>query len=268
MFFNQIRFPSILNISRSGAFKTTGKYLKFLSIKPESELRLFAYIVRHLFLPICYTITNMDQKKLWQTKWSDKTSYLPPNNFANRAYKMIKPKHKTLLDLGCGNGRDSLYFARKGLKVTAADWSQSSLDQLQKLAEKRKVANFEVVQQNISKLMFKPNSFDVIYAHLSLHYFDDKTTREIFNKLYGVLKKDGLLFVKCKSTDDMLYGRGRKLEENMYEHREHVRHFFDKEYMNALLAKFQIIKVRRSSSIYHSYKSSFIEAIAKKSGQK
>ncbi len=79
-----------------------------------------------------------------------------------------------------------------------------------------------------------------------------------------MLKKDGLLFVKCKSTDDNLYGRGHKLEENMYVFRDHVRHFFDKDYMTALLAKFQTIKVNRSSSVYHSYKSSFVEAIAKK----
>ena len=210
----------------------------------------------------------MNQKKLWQSKWNDENSQLPPNNFAIRAYKLIKSKHKTLLDLGCGTGRDSLYFANKGLIVTAADWSQNGLEQLQKLAEKRKVANLEVIQQDISKLTFKPNSFDVIYAHLSLHYFDNKTTSEIFNKLHSVLKRDGLLFVKCKSTDDMLYGQGRKIEENMYERENHIHHFFDKEYMTALLAKFQIIEVRRSSSVYHRYKSSFIEAIAKKSGQK
>ncbi len=104
----------------------------------------------------------------------------------------------------------------------------------------------------------------MIYAHLSLHYFNDKTTKEIFNKLYKILKKDGLLFVKCKSTNDMLYGQGRKLEENMYEYQNHIRHFFDKKYTTTLLAKFQLIKVRKSSSVYHSYKSSFIEAIAKK----
>jgi len=206
----------------------------------------------------------MDQKKLWQTKWSDRTSQLPPNNFAIRAYKVIKPKHKNLLDLGSGNGRDSLYFTRKGIRVTVVDWSKSGLDQLRKLAKQKKIANLEVIPQDISQLRFKPNSFDVIYTHLSLHYFDDKTTKKIFNKLYSVLKKDGLLFVKCKSTDDALYGLGHKLEENTYSFRDHVRHFFDKDYMTVLLAKFQIIKVRRSSSVYHSYKSSFIEAIAKK----
>ncbi len=171
---------------------------------------------------------------------------------------------KTLIDLGCGNGRDSLFFARKGLHVTAADFSESDLDQLRKLVEKKKLANIEVVRQDITRLKFEPNSFDVIYAHLSLHYFTDKATKRIFNQLHSLLKKDGLLFVKCKSTDDMLYGRGRAQEKNMYSFRGHVRHFFDKEYMSALLAKFSMVDVRKSASVYHSYKSSFIEAIAKK----
>ena len=104
----------------------------------------------------------------------------------------------------------------------------------------------------------------MIYAHLSLHYFNDKITQRIFDQLYKVLKKDGLLFVKCKSTDDILCGRGRELEENIYAFRDHVRHFFDREYMTTVLAKFKIIKIRRSSAVYHSYKSSFVEAVAKK----
>jgi len=82
--------------------------------------------------------------------------------------------------------------------------------------------------------------------------------------LYDILKKDGLLFIKCKSTDDMLFGRGQKLENNMYSFQNHIRHFFSKKYMAQLLVKFQIVKIRKSSSVYHSYKSLFIEAVAKK----
>ncbi|MBI4250566.1 class I SAM-dependent methyltransferase [Candidatus Uhrbacteria bacterium] len=168
----------------------------------------------------------MDQKKLWQTKWKKMPSKSPPNNFAIRAYHVIKQgKYQTLLDLGCGNGRDSLFFARKGLHVIAVDFSESGPRQLRKQAAEKKLANLEVVRQDISQLKFKPNSFDVIYAHLSLHYFTDKATKRIFNQLHNLLKKDGLLFVKCKSTNDMLYSRGRKLEEDMYEFRGHVRHF-------------------------------------------
>lgn len=91
----------------------------------------------------------MNQKKLWQSKWNEITSQLPPNNFAIRAYKTIKPKHKTLLDLGCGTGRDSVYFACKDLKVTATDWSQNSLYQLKKLSKKRKIKTLDIIQQDI-----------------------------------------------------------------------------------------------------------------------
>lgn len=34
------------------------------------------------------------------------------------------------MDLGCGNGRDSIYFSRSGLNVTAIDASDSVIRQL------------------------------------------------------------------------------------------------------------------------------------------
>lgn len=111
----------------------------------------------------------------------------------------------------------------------------------------------------------KDNSFDVVYAHLSLHYFDDETTKKIFKKISFILKPGGYLFVKCKSTDDKLYGVGKKIGIDMYQKKgEWLRHFFSKRYMEEMLVDFKIIKIRKSSSVYHSYKSSFIESFAKK----
>ncbi len=205
----------------------------------------------------------MDQKKLWEKKWKDRREQFSPNNFAIRAHKFIGKSHRKLLDLGCGNGHDSLYFAQNGLQVTAVDWSKDCLDQLIELSKKKDV-KIEVIRQSIPQLKIKDNSMDIIYAHLSLHYFDNETTESIFNKIYEALRKNGLFFLKCKSIDDELYGKGRKLENNMYVFKNHVRHFFDKNYMAIQLKKFQIIKMRRTSSAYHNHKSSFIEAIAKK----
>lgn len=168
----------------------------------------------------------MNQQKLWKKKWAE-TSIFPPNNFAKRVFTLIRNKgYKNLLDLGCGLGQDSIYFAKKGLQVTAVDFSVAGLDKIS-----ASIKNLKVVEQGMSKLKFKPNSFDVIYAHLSLHYFDDKTTTKIFNKLYSILKSKGMLFIKCKSTDDFLFDKGKKIELNMYLRKGHIRHFFDKEYM-------------------------------------
>jgi ubiquinone/menaquinone biosynthesis C-methylase UbiE len=200
----------------------------------------------------------MNETTYWKNKWSNRI-FEPANNFAKRSYKLIKAKNlKTLLDLGCGDGRDSIYFLNKGLQVTAVDFSKSGIEKLKACQNK-----INCILKDIRNINFADNSFDAIYAHLTLHYFDDKTTTEIFNNLYKILKKGGLIFVKCKSTDDALCGKGKKVGENMYK-KGHIRHFFTKEYMAEKLKKFKIIKVRKTSSVYHEYKSAFIEAVATK----
>ncbi len=200
----------------------------------------------------------MSNASYWNTKWKSRSNE-PANNFAERVYKQVANKsYKTILDVGCGNGRDSVYFANKGLKVTAVDFAGSGVKQLQ--SENKDI---ECVLSDISRMQFKSNSFDVIYAHLSLHYFDDKTTTKVFEDLYKMLKKGGSIFIKCKSVDDALFGKGKKVGENMYKD-DHVRHFFSKEYMAEKLHNFTIIKIRKTSSVYHYYKSAFIEAVATK----
>src|SRR3989344_61739 len=202
-------------------------------------------------------ITDMSDRSYWRDHWKKAT--LPaPNNFAKRAFKLLLKRHKTLLDLGCGDGRDALYFARKGLRVTALDFSESGMN-----AIRARDKSIRCMLSDIRTMKFKRNAFDVIYAHLSLHYFDDGTTRKIFDKLFRILRKGGLLFVKCKSTDDALFGKGKKLGENMYR-KGHARHFFNRDYMREQLKRFNILSIRKTSSIYHTYKSAYIEAVAKK----
>ncbi|MEI8130719.1 MAG: class I SAM-dependent methyltransferase [bacterium] len=200
----------------------------------------------------------MSDQTYWKNKWKSRAKE-PANNFAVRAYKLVEDKkYTTLLDVGCGNGRDSLYFAEHGFKVTAVDFASSGIKQLQ--LENPAIS---CVFSDITQMNFKANSFDVIYAHLSLHYFDDEMTTKIFADLYKMLKKGGTIFVKCKSVDDALYGKGKKVGEHMYKD-DHVRHFFSKEYMFEKLHDFSIIKIRKTSSVYHHYKSAFIEAVATK----
>jgi len=206
---------------------------------------------------------SMNQEEYWRTKWDNREDE-SINNFAKGCFSLIKKRNlRTLLDLGCGDGRDTTYFSKHGLKVTALDFSEGGINKLNNKIQQENIKNITPFRCDIKKLRFEEKSFDVIYAHLSLHYFDDKTTTQIFNKLYEILKPNGLIFIKCKSTDDPLFGKGNKVGENMYI-KGHLRHFFDKNYMADKLKKFKIIEIRKTSSTYHQYKSSFIEAIATK----
>ena len=65
-----------------------------------------------------------------------------------------------------------------------------------------------------NKYNFENQSFDVIYAHLSLHYFDDLIIDRIMDNLHRILRKGGMIFIKCKSIDDPLFGQGEEVGPN------------------------------------------------------
>ena len=50
--------------------------------------------------------------KHWNKFYSKKKQPIKPSNFAKFLYKkfLIKGKGKKLIDIGCGNGRDSFFF--------------------------------------------------------------------------------------------------------------------------------------------------------------
>jgi 2-polyprenyl-3-methyl-5-hydroxy-6-metoxy-1,4-benzoquinol methylase len=63
-----------------------------------------------------------------------------PSNFALSCYNeyMKKKNHvKKILELGCGQGRDTLFFASKGIDVTALDFSSIAIKGLIKHAKER-----------------------------------------------------------------------------------------------------------------------------------
>ena len=200
----------------------------------------------------------MVDSSYWEQLWTRQAD-MRVNNFARRAYLRIQAAGpKTLLDIGCGTGQDSLYFARKGLTVTALDLAASSLERLNKKGKR-----ITCLTQDICHLNFPADSFEVIYAHLSLQYFDDSQTHEIFADIYKILKKGGLFFVKCKSTSDRLYGQGEKAGQDTFI-QGHIRHFFSREYMAEVCQPFQILSLRKTCSKYGKDRSSFIEAVATK----
>jgi SAM-dependent methyltransferase len=104
-------------------------------------------------------------------------------------------------------------------------------------------------------------SFDVVYARLSLHYFDDAATRRVFQHIARVLRPAGLLAFMCKSTDDPLYGNGVALEPHVFES-AHRRHFFSEAYVHSLLTgRWQEPQITSRSGDLYGSPSSWIEVI-------
>ena len=197
-------------------------------------------------------------KDFWNQKYKTR-EMVSPLDFTHKTYSYLQGKSGvTLLDIGCGDGRDSLFFADQGIHVTAIDFSEKAIERVL-----LKNPNIEARVINILDMDFPDESFDAVYAHLSVHYFDDKTTDVVFTNIHRMLKEEGLFFVKCKSVDDPLYGQGEEVEKDVYV-RKYQRHFFSKDYMAEKLQNFQILELEATESTYDDRTSCFIEAVAAK----
>lgn len=191
----------------------------------------------------------MNQKGTWEKLYEKKNRYgTEPCQFAIKALKWMKKiKGNKILDLGCGEGKDSIFFAKNGYEVFSLDCSERAIKSFEENIAKNNVQKLvHSIVYDISKpLKFDDKTFDIVFAHLSLHYFDDKTTTKIFNEIQRVLKIGGLLFVRVKSTEDPLYGKGKKIDYDMFEF-GHIRHFFSKEYLIRKSKGFKILSIKQT----------------------
>ncbi|MEY8356699.1 class I SAM-dependent methyltransferase [Lachnospiraceae bacterium 54-53] len=100
----------------------------------------------------------------------------------------------TILDLGCGSGRDSLSFYDLGYDVTPLDASE----EMCKLAEIH--TGLEVLQMTFEEMDFD-NVFDGIWACASLLHSPKKELSDILTKIARALNDKGILYMSYKFGD-------------------------------------------------------------------
>ncbi|GGM05260.1 methyltransferase domain-containing protein [Dactylosporangium sucinum] len=171
----------------------------------------------------------------------------------------------SVADLGCGQGHDAVAFAAAGHTVTAIDFSPVSVEQVRRRAEQVHRSVAALCHNLAEPLPFAAGSMHGVYAHLSLHYFDDATTRLVFTEIWRVLVAGGVLVFSVKSTDDPYFGTGDEVGPNMYCRNGHLRHFFSREYLESLLVDWKQEDVRHCRGRYASHEpSAFFHVVARK----
>ena len=140
-------------------------------------------------------------KKHWNKAHVEEYSKLDwirkPSIFAEQCIQFF-PKTGNILEIGAGQGGDARFFHSLGYTVTATDYSNEALKLAQARVEGVHFQNLDTEKG----LPFEKESFDIVYSHLALHYFDAKTTRRIFEDIHRVLKQGGVFATLTNTVND------------------------------------------------------------------
>lgn len=156
----------------------------------------------------------MADQAYWEDKWVNKFTEdgAVPGGFVAETEAYLRCRgFKTVLDLGAGKGRGSLWLAARGYKVTALDISPSALAHI-----RRQNPEIETVCGDIAGFDGGRRRYDWVLADLSLHYWDDAKTRAIVAEIYKTLNSGGCFSVACKSVSDFEYGQGTEVGPDIF----------------------------------------------------
>ena len=189
------------------------------------------------------------QSQHWEKNFSSKPEMfgLEPSLPAKKSFELFKEnKISKIIELGAGLGRDTIFFAKNSIHVTAVDYSSSGLKVINDKAQKQSLSNlistklFDVRK----KLPFEDNSIEACFSHML--YCMALTTEELKylnNEICRVLKPNGINIYTVRHTKDGDYKNGIHRGEDLYENDGFIVHFFSKDKINSLLEGYQNIKI-------------------------
>ena len=174
---------------------------------------------------------------------------LGPSKAAVNTLKTFKEQNiKKIIEFGAGLGRDTLFFAKNSIHITALDYSPSAIKIINKKAEKNKLSN--LISTKIfdvrKKLPFENNSIKACFSHMlycmALSTFD---LENLNNEICRILKPGGINIYTVRHSGDDDYKNGVHVGENLYKNDGFIVHFFSEEKVRKLSDGFDIVNIEK-----------------------
>lgn len=123
---------------------------------------------------------------------TEKSLYGAPNSWAKRFIQLLrKAKERSVLELGCGDGRNLIELAKAGLQATGIDlYGKKAVES----RAKRLGLSVKFLQKDITQ--YSPRAqYDGVLCTEVLHLLSRKEVLAVLKKIKAITKKDGLVCV-------------------------------------------------------------------------
>ncbi|WP_026477801.1 class I SAM-dependent methyltransferase [Alkaliphilus transvaalensis] len=151
------------------------------------------------------------ERAKWNRKFKERGDELmAPESFIVENIDLLQKG--TVLDLACGDGRNSVYLAKVGFSVTGVDFSEEGLNRLEIFASNN---NLTISQKLIDLSNHKAVSELGRYNNIIVNHF--KPSDDILILLPNLLKREGILLINTfnyRQSEENGFPRRFCLEEN------------------------------------------------------
>jgi len=193
-----------------------------LILKNDGSISIKECVNKILDIQVVYSQEFKRDTEYWNAYYKTDHDIKHPSLFAQEIEQLLL-KSKNILELGCGNGRDSLYFAQKGLNVTAIDASDEVIEQLKRENDEENICF--ICDDFVSSSAIYSGQYDYVYSRFTLHAINKEQESEVLRNVHKVLKEGGSFFIEVRSVNDELYGCGQKVAPDSYIFDGHFRRF-------------------------------------------
>ena len=166
------------------------------------------------------------KKYYWDKIYSQVEKIKSPSSFAKfclRKYIDDK-KYKKLLDVGCGDGRDTIYFSKK-LTSTGIDKSKEVINFLRsKYLYNKNLKFYKVDLDYLNNAKFL--KYDYVYLRFLIHAITLSLEKKLLKNLKKLITKNSVIMAEFRSDRDPLMKFGKKISENE-RYTDHYRRFIN-----------------------------------------
>jgi len=183
----------------------------------------------------------------WNTLYAKKNYFGEgPTKLAKLAEKLFQEKNtQKILEVGCGQGRDAIYFSHLGYNVHAFDISSNAIQSINSVKENMNLNKLNVFEHNVTEPLIFPNDhFDFVYSNLALQFFELETLSKILQNISKVMQNNSSFLLSTKKEGDKYYKTGKKINDNAYENKGIIRYFHPIEDLKSILSEqFDIVNI-------------------------